>query len=109
MDSVGMIFMTMCVTLWSDGSENCGYLYTQAPEHQLYDMWQSAGGYDIKHLGGFTTSEDRKIYMKQGYSAMDIGHEAKHALCNIEYEKADGKNHPNCTGHFFVIDLSKYA
>jgi hypothetical protein len=100
MEFIPMIFSVMCVSLWS-GGEDCSYLYTNAPYSQVLTMWYSAGGSEPEHyLYGFTYHEDKKIYMTSGFSAVDIGHEAKHVICNLEYEKSGGINHSNCTGHF---------
>jgi hypothetical protein len=96
MEIIPMIFFTMCVSLWS-GGEDCSYLYTVAPQEQVIIMYDSAGSRDFEgnQLGGFTTHDDKKIYMSDTATPIDFGHEAKHVVCWAEFQKV-WENHVNC-------------
>jgi hypothetical protein len=103
MESVLMIFSTLCVVMYSGGID-CSYEWTEVPQPVLMKGYREAGGtkpYTSEKLLGFVDMDEKKLWLNWPAYGHTITHEIKHAVCHLELER-HGVNHPKCKGHFGI-------
>lgn len=100
MESVLIIMSTLCVVMYSGGTD-CSYEWAEAPKDTVLDVYYAVGGKDMKErqLLAFTDMDNRQVWFAYPIPHHAIMHEIKHVICHLEYER-HGVNHPDCKGHF---------
>jgi len=103
---IPFLFFTLCVMY--SGGEDCSYTWAVLPDivfDEIYNIYKDNEKFETKDVMGFTVASERSIFARDSTDvAYVLAHEAKHALCNVEflYEYGEETNLMLC---HFMIDI----